>query len=124
MEDAVLMIEGKRTERSCTSVTTWMGMRSQLVRHMDAAMERFPGKRVLGLLLVEGEGGPEAIMPSAHWIAESNAQHDFAMLASSLPHRSPIDRSQIASGILGVATWQAVCKQNSIPWPPVQDPLE
>jgi hypothetical protein len=123
MDDAVLVIEGKRTERSCTSLTTWMGARSQLVRHMDAAMERFPAKRILGLLLVEGDGGAEAITPSPHWIAETKAQYECAMLASSLPHRSPTERSLIAAGILGVATWQEVCKQNRIPWPPVQHPL-
>lgn len=119
MEDAVLVVEGKRTERSCTSKTTWMGTRSQLLRHMDAAMDRFPGKRILGLLLVEGDGGTEARVPSPHWVAESKAQHDPAMVASSLPHRSLGERSAFAAGILGVATWQAVCAQNSIPWPPV-----
>ena len=122
MEDAVLVVEGKRTERSCTSTTTWMGVRSQLLRHMDAAMESFPGKRVLGLLLVEGDGGSEAHMPSPHWVAESKAQYDPAMVASSLPHRSPSERSMLAAGMLGVATWQAVCVQNCIPWPPLQDP--
>jgi hypothetical protein len=121
MEDAVLVVEGKRTERSCTSTTTWMGVRSQLLRHMDAAMEHFPGKAVFGLLLVEGEGGAEALAPSQYWANESMAQFDSSMLSSSLPHRSPEDRSRMASGILGVATWQAVCAQNDIPWPPVQD---
>jgi hypothetical protein len=122
MEDAVLVVEGKRTERSCTSTTTWMGARSQLLRHMDAAMEHFPGKRILGILLVEGDGGSEARMPSPHWAAESKAQYEPTMLASSLPHRSPGERSALAAGLLGVATWQAVCAQNCIPWPPVQDP--
>jgi len=41
MPDAVLVTEGKRTERSCTSTTKWMGTRSQLVRHMDAALQAF-----------------------------------------------------------------------------------
>jgi hypothetical protein len=115
MEDAVLVVEGKRTERSCTSTTAWMGVRSQLVRHMDAAMEYFPGKRVLGMLVVEGDGGSEAQMPSAHWVAESKAQCDPATLASSLPHRSRGERSALAAGMLGVATWQAVCAQNCVP---------
>jgi hypothetical protein len=122
MEDAVLVVEGKRTERSCTSKTTWMGVRSQILRHMDAVMEHFPGKRILGILLVEGDGGSEARMPSPHWAAESKAQYEPAMLASSLPHRSSGERSALTAGLLGVATWQAVCAQNCIPWPPMQDP--
>ena len=38
--DAMLVvIEGKRTERKATAVTTWMRSRSQMLRHMDAALE-------------------------------------------------------------------------------------
>lgn len=32
----LVVIEGKRTERKATAVTTWMRTRSQMVRHMDA----------------------------------------------------------------------------------------
>lgn len=119
MERHVLLVEGKRTERSCTSTTKWMSRRSQLLRHMDAASEYFCGKRILGLLLVEGAGGSDAIKPSAHWVAESRAQDGSEMLSSSLPHRSPSERSALAAGMLGVATWQGLCAQNGIPWPPI-----
>lgn len=121
MLSAVLVIEGKRTERSCTSKTKWMGERSQLIRHMDGALEHYPGKRVLGLLLVEGDGGPEASRPTRYWLSESAAQYEPRMLASSLPHRTQEERVLLASGILGVATWQSVCAENRLPWPPVQD---
>jgi hypothetical protein len=114
----VLVIEGKCTERGCTSKTKWMGIRSQLVRHMDAASERFSGKRVLGLLIVEGDGGGEALDPSSYWEAESQAQYTLHMLQESLPHRTQHQRDAIANGILGVTTWQAICAQNHIPWPP------
>jgi hypothetical protein len=120
MPKAVLLVEGKRTERSCTSTTKWMGTRSQLLRHMDAASDLYRDKRVLGLLLVEGDGGAEALEPSSHWHKESDAQHSPEMLATSLPHRTPAEREAISQGILGVATWQAVCRQNGIPWPPSQ----
>ena len=43
--DAMLVvIEGKRTERKATAVTTWMRTRSQMLRHMDAALEISRGK--------------------------------------------------------------------------------
>ena len=116
MPTAVVVIEGKRTERGCTSTTKWMSHRSQLVRHMDAAMEFFPGKRILGLLLVEG-GDPDNSVPSAYWRRECESQCSEAMLAASLPHRTPEQRAQLAQGILGVATWQAVCSRNRISWP-------
>ena len=116
MDDAVLLVEGKRTERSCTSKTKWMDTRSQLLRHMDAAMESFPGKRVLGLLIVEGNSGAEAVTPSAHWRAESRSQVTKQMLASSLPRRSPDVRALLAQGVLGVGTWQALCVRCGIAW--------
>jgi len=118
MTDAVLVVEGKRTERSCTSKTKWMGARSQLLRHMDAATERFPTKPVFGALLVEGDGGADSLAPSDHWLAESAAQCAPAMLDASLPHRTAKERAALASRMLGVATWQAVCADNAIPWPP------
>jgi hypothetical protein len=72
------------------------------------------------VLLVEGgAGGSDAIQPSAHWVAESRAQDGSEMLFSSLPHRSPSEQSALAAGMLGVATWQGLCAQNGIPWPPV-----
>lgn len=52
----LVVIEGKRTERKATTVTTWMRARSQMLRHMDAAWEISRGKRVLGLMIVEGRG--------------------------------------------------------------------
>jgi hypothetical protein len=121
MEEAVLVVEGKRTERTCTSKTKWMGTRSQLLRHMDAAMNRFAGKRILGLLLVEGQGGAEAVSVSPYWFAQSRSQFAPTMLASSLPHRTAAERSVLAAGILGVATWQAICARFELAWPPYKD---
>jgi len=118
MSKSVLVVEGKRTERSCTSKTKWMRSRSQLLRHMDAATERYPNKRILGLLIVEGDGGADAIEPSEHWRREAAAQTAPTMLESSLPHRAPDVRKQIAAGILGVITWQYICAVHRIPWPP------
>lgn len=119
MEHAVLVIEGKLTERSCTSRTKWMARRSQLLRHMDAAAayERFRGKRVFGLLLVEGEGEDVgAMVPPRHWISESEAQLESKNLCGALPHLSSAERYVLAEGVLGVATWQAVCHVNGVPW--------
>jgi hypothetical protein len=116
----LLVIEGKRTERRATAVTTWMPRRSQMLRHMDAAWEVRGRKRVLGLMLVEGRGGADAITPDSHWSNEANAQALETTLADSLPHRSPLERHQIAEGFLGVATWQRLCSEFALGWPPPQ----
>ena len=122
-ENLVVCIEGKRTEATCTSTTTWMKCRSQLLRHMDAATDQFRSKRVVGLLIVEGDGDAVAMHPSEHWKAECAAQYAPSMLADSLPHRTSEERTIIGENILGVTTWQAVCATFDIPWPPAPDIL-
>ena len=111
----VLVVEGKRTESSNTTDTTWMGKRNQLIRHMDAAWEVAKGRAVLGLLLVEGKANDPMSVPKK-WL-----RADTDLLVPSLPHRSGEVRQKIKNGFLGVATWQRVCYEFNITWPPVQD---
>lgn len=119
--EAVLCIEGKRTEAKCTTSTQWMRRRSQLVRHMDAAMVRFPQKRILGLLIVEGDGDADSVLPSQHWQDECKMAYEPAMLTASLPHRPVSEHHLIREGILGVTTWQAVCRALHIDWRSLPD---
>jgi hypothetical protein len=119
--DLVVCIEGKRTEASCTTHTSWMLRRSQLLRHMDAALDAFPGKRIQGLLIVEGNGGAEARSPSPLWTGECEAQYEQSMLDDSLPHRTSVERMLIADGVLGVTTWQAVCAAVRYPYEALPD---
>ena len=120
-EQHIICVEGKRTEAACTTETEWMSMRSQLLRHMDAAVDRYPGKRILGLLIVEGEGEMDALQASEHWAAQSAMQHEEAMIRGSLPHRSASERRDIADGVLGVTTWQAVCAATGLDWASLPD---
>ena len=117
----LLVIEGKRTEATVTSHTKWMPARSQLVRHMDAAMEVADGRLVLGLLIVEGANSASSQLPSSHWLEASDAQFTAHALERSLPHRSAEERRGLYNGYLGVTTWQAICSRFSLRWPPVDD---
>ena len=116
----VLAVEGKRTESSTTTKTTWMKKRSQLIRHMDAASEVAKGRAVLGLLLVEGEADDPLSVPKK-WLRAVEKDLGPDMLAQNLPHRPAQQRLDIAVGVLGVATWQRVCHEYSIGWPLAQD---
>jgi hypothetical protein len=118
---AVIVIEGKRTERAATSVTTWMPRRSQILRHMDAAYEIRGAKRVFGMMIVEGNGGADAVTVSDHWIKQAHEQVLEHTLTASLPHRSAEERRNISAGFLGVTTWQRVCREFGIAWPPYVD---
>lgn len=120
-EDVVVCVEGKRTEAKCTTTTQWMRQRAQLVRHMDAAMDRFPHKRVFGLLIVEGEGGANAVLSSEHWRQESADAYSPSLVAASLPHRSEAERDALRQSILGLTTWQAACRASSIAWSSLPD---
>jgi hypothetical protein len=119
--NALIVVEGKRTERKATGSTTWMPKRSQMLRHMDAAYEIRGAKRVLGLMVVEGDGGTGAVNVSPHWTNQATQQILAQTLTDSLPHRSVDERNQIAAGFLGVTTWQRLCAAFSIEWPPMDD---
>ena len=116
----VLVVEGKRKEPSPTNDTEWMQYRPQLIRHMDAAWEAAERRVVLGLLMVEGKTDDPLSVPKK-WLQDSERHLQHDQLASSLPHRSDQERQKIGAGVLGAATWQRVCHEFSIGWPPFQD---
>jgi len=58
---AVVVVEGKRTERTTTTDTTWMPGRHQMLRHLDAAWEMRGSREVYGLMIVESPPGSEAV---------------------------------------------------------------
>lgn len=98
-----------------------MPQRSQILRHMDAAWEIGGNKLVFGMMIVEGSGGAEAVVPGEHWQMEAEAQIMLSMVDASLPHRTPLERMQISEAFLGVTTWQRVCSELHLPWPPAED---
>ena len=113
--DCVVVIEGKRSERGPTTSTAWMAVRHQMLRYLDAAWEHRQGRRIYGLFIVEAEDGSGSVEPSFTWRA-SRRYHDFGgRTQGESPHRSPEERSQIASGLLGVTTWQALCDTFQVP---------
>lgn len=113
--DAVIVVEGKRTETAPTTSTAWMSVRHQMLRHLDAAWEHRQGRRIYGLFIVEAEKGTTSVEPSSAWHEAVELTISDEVLKGSLPHRSSDERSQIASALLGVTTWQAVCDEFQIP---------
>jgi hypothetical protein len=60
--DALIVIEGKRTESGATIDTTWLTGRHQIWRHIDAAWEIRGRRQVFGFFIVEGED-PDGRLP-------------------------------------------------------------
>ena len=106
---ALVVIEGKRTERGPKTNTTWMSGRHQIWRHLDAAWEVRARRAVFGLFLVEGAAPNPTEVPSV-WQEAAAAALATEALQSSFPHRGVEERAAIAQSFLGVATWQAVCR--------------
>jgi hypothetical protein len=113
---ALAVFEGKRTEPNPTTSTTWMRVRHQLIRHMDAAWELRAGRPVFGMMIVEGKGDSEEVPEP--WATYDDVLAAPESIAQSLPHRTEGERSAIMRGYLGVITWQQVCRQFQLPWPP------
>jgi hypothetical protein len=55
------------------------------------------------------------------WALASDEQLRPDLLAASLPHRTDEARQTIAQGVLGTATWQRVCEEFDLDWPPATD---
>ncbi len=120
-DDAIIVIEGKRTEADVTRSTTWMPMRHQMLRHLDGAWEARKGRAVYGLFIVEGDGDGTAVAVPERWQRVCAETVTPETLSRSLPHRSAEERGAIARGYLGVTTWQRICAQFDIPWRDLPD---
>jgi hypothetical protein len=110
--DALVVIEGKRTERSATVDTSWLHGRHQIWRHLDAAWEIRGKRAVYGFFIVESEN-PDGSVPEAWQRVTQECLHTDA-LASSFPHRSASEVQGISRCFLGATTWQRVCGQFQI----------
>lgn len=110
--DALVVIEGKRTEWNATVNTNWLQGRHQIWRHLDAAWE-IRGRRALyGFFIVESELADGSVPES--WQIASQECLNSDVLSSSFPHRSSEETDAIANCFLGVTTWQRVCNQFEI----------
>jgi hypothetical protein len=116
--DALVVVEGKRTEPGPTESTTWMSGRHQIWRHVDAAWEVRGHRRVFGMFIVEGDE-TGAVPPL--WRAAVQAAIAPETLATSFPHRGAEERDAIAQCFLGVTTWQRVCAQFGIDYSALPD---
>ena len=113
--EAVIVVEGKRTETGLTTSTDWMRERHEMLRHLDAAWEHRQGRRIYGLFIVEAEKDARSDEPSSVWHEAVELTVSDKVLNGSLPHRSLEERSQIAGALLGVTTWQALCYEFQMP---------
>jgi hypothetical protein len=110
----VVLVEGKRTEPGATTHTSWMDVRHQVLRNIDAAWDIHGDRDLLAFFAVEGEEPDPTSVPEVWQKAvESTVSEDA--LSGSLPHRSDDVQRQMAECFLGAVTWQAICREFSLP---------
>jgi len=111
--DALIVVEGKRTEAGPTTSTTWMAGRHQMLRHIDAAWEIRGNRAVYGMFIVEAKAGTDEV-PEL-WQRAANDTSSDAVIRSSLPHRSQADQEGIRQAMVGVTTWQRIVSTFGLP---------
>ena len=114
--DALVVVEGKRTELSPTIETKWLNGRYQIWRHIDAAWELRGKRTVYGFFIVESDAAlTDGAVPEA-WQKAGQACLDAAVLRASFPHRSAEEVAAISRCYLGVTTWRKICERFDIDW--------
>lgn len=101
--DALIVVEGKRTEPGPTTYTTWMAGRHQIWRHIYAAWEIRGRRRVYGFFIVDAGCGGSIEVPESWKIAVCNS-FSVESLESSFPHRGRRELTEISQCLLGVTT--------------------
>ena len=110
---ALIVVEGKRTEAGPTTSTTWMAGRHQMLRHIDAAWEIRGDRAVYGMFIVEALRGAEEVPDLWRRAAEDTCSD--AAIHSSLPHRSLAYQEGIRRAMVGVTTWQRIVSRFQLP---------
>jgi hypothetical protein len=110
----IVLVEGKRTEPGPTTHTSWMDVRHQVLRNLDAAWDSRGEREVVAFFAVEGDNPDDTSVPE-HWMQAVDATVYEDALAGSLPHRSKDERQEMARAFRGAVTWQAICDEFSLP---------
>jgi hypothetical protein len=110
----LILVEGKRTEPGPTTHTSWMEVRHQVLRNIDAAWDARDDRDVVAFFAVQGDDSDPTSVPPA-WRQAVEATISVDALAGSLPHRSEAVRREMARSFRGAVTWQAICREFSLP---------
>lgn len=114
--DALVVIEGKRTEATVTTDTSWLTGRHQIWRHLDAAWEIRGNRAVYGFFIVENDAEPSGRSVSDAWFSATSACLEKEALRTSFPHRSADEARAISRCFLGATTWVNVCEHFQLDW--------
>lgn len=101
--------EAKRTENELTTSTTWLGVRDQLVRHIDAVIDS--SKEILSFFLFSKQGFHD------HYSQKMENYSSIEYLKRSLPHRGDDTIKKIAETFIGYSFWEDLGRLFSMQYP-------
>lgn len=106
-ENAVIFIEGKRTEREPSKTTTFCTNRNQMARNLDCARRygHDNGLDYYAMLVIEHADSSRT----------SAAKKVAGQLALSLPHLSPSELQEAERHYLGFTTWKDLVDKFRLP---------
>jgi hypothetical protein len=106
-ENAVIFIEGKRTEREPSKTTTFCANRNQMARNLDCARRygHDNGLDYYAMLVIEQGNSSRT----------SAAKKIAGQLALSLPHLSPSELQETEQHYLGFTTWKDIVDRFRLP---------
>lgn len=103
--DALVVVEGKRTESGPTTKTSWLEGRHQMWRHIEGAWQVKGTRDVFGIFIVDS---PTEQLPTK-WQAAAAAALAVSAIESSFPHRTFEEREALARCFRGIITWRSAC---------------
>lgn len=110
----VVLVEGKRTEPGPTTHTSWMDVRHQVLRNIDAAWDGRGEREVVAFFAVQGKK-PDLMAVPRVWQDAADATVSEKALAGSLPHRTEEVGRDMAAAFRGAVTWHAICREFKLP---------
>jgi hypothetical protein len=114
----ITIIEGRRAASNEAESPAREALR--LLRNLDALYDMARGRFLSGLFIVEednsGVEALEALGAACHTVVANPRT-----LTKWLPHRQPAQRREIAGALLGVTSWQRVCRELAVPWSALPD---
>lgn len=100
-EDYVLIGEGKWTEPHITTKTSNLNYRNQMARHIQAALNAYPGKRIISFYLVDAGCGYLSDLTNDAFKKQLDEE------TIPIPEK---EKEAIANCFAGYATWQEIGK--------------
>ena len=107
-DDALIFVEGKRTEPAPSISTNWYAGRNQIVRNLEVARAQAQCRDYAVVVIAK----------------DTSFQLTPSMAETSLPHLAPGERLELLRHYLGCITWKDLCEATGIDYSGLPNTVE